>query len=170
MDVKEFLSHFKADIPIITDAWTYDDYLKWHSEFYKKTLEFHSSAKQSYFELSNQLIDNRVYFDTTGTLGNFAYLGLFTDEDETEFVNLIRKATFNLTKIDNEADMETILSYLYWMSDFLFHEIDYRYKIALVMKELKTKIEETKNLDKKGTGELVVRFIDLIYGETHTSH
>jgi hypothetical protein len=161
MDVKEFLAHFKDDLPVNTFD-DYDQYLKWQRAFYKKTLPYHDTAKQSYFHEENRLVDNGYSHPDAGHLREFAYLGLFTNQDELEFSNLIGKVSGNLVKIDNEQDMDTALNYLYGMADFILHEIQHGDKLSDSFKDLKSKIIETKKLDTEGIGELVVRFIDLI--------
>src|SRR5687768_3272367 len=115
MNVKQFLEHFKDDLR--HDRFDdHNDYLSWHGKFYDKTTPFHYSAKRSFFEEQNRLIDNRNYSlgEASEHLLEFAYLGLFTKEDDADFSRLIQKVSANLKAIDNETDMENALNYLYW--------------------------------------------------------
>jgi len=123
MEVQEFLNLFRGDIPDINNTeWSFDHYQKWHPMFYKKTLDFHRSVKQSYFEQTYKLIDENNYSLYYGPLSEFSYLGLFNEEDEIKFVCLIRKLTGKIDETEEEYRMGILLDYLYYIADFLLHE------------------------------------------------
>lgn len=167
MNVQEFLVFFRKDIPNSDNTeWTFDDYQKWHLIFYELTSNFHQKVKQSYFEQTNKLVDENDFqkYYGIGTLSEFAYLGLFKEEDEVEFSNLIRKLTNKLNKTENESEIKDILDFTYSLADFLLHEYypeeesDLRKSVI----ELKIKILEIQRYDRDKIGELVIRFIDLM--------
>jgi len=167
MDVREFLIYFRNDIPDSANIeWTFDDYLQWHPIFFEKTSEFHQKAKQSYFEQTNKLVDENNFqrYFGIGALSEFAYLGLFNKEDEDNFSELVRKLTYKVNAIENEPEMEDVLHFIYSLVDFLLHEIypEENSDLRKSLIEMKIKILEKDRFDHENTGELVIRFIDLM--------
>lgn len=162
MSVQEFLAFFRDDLSKVLSPSTYDEYQKWQPIFFEKTQAFHNLAKRSYFEQINKIIDDSNYFNYYGDLSKFSYLGLFRNNDEIEFSNLIEKIVRKLNVIENTTEMEDTLSFTYSFSDFLLHEYYPEHELKKSLKKLKDKIIEVRELDKKKTGELIIRFIDLM--------
>ena len=167
MDVQEFLVFFRNDIPKINDIdWTFEKHKKWHPIFLDKTSDFHQKVKQSYFEQTNKLIEENDFqkYYGIGKLSEFAYLGLFVEEDEFEFSNLIRKLTSKLHKTENESEIKIILDFIYNFTDFLLHEYypNKQGELRKVLIDLKMKILEIDKYESEKTGELIIRFIDLM--------
>lgn len=166
MNVQEFLSFFRIDIPNRHDIKTFDDYKQWHATFFKLTADFHQKVKQSFFEQTNKLVDDNDFqkYYGIGTLSEFAYLGLFNEEDEVKFSDLIRKLTNKLDKTENESEIKDILDFIYSLADFLLHEYypEEESELRKLLVNLKLKILEKNEHDKEKIGELVIRFIDLM--------
>lgn len=166
MNVQEFLSFFRNDIPNWDNVRTYDDYKQWHSTFFKLTTDFHQKVKQSFFEQTNKLVDENDFqkYYGIGTLSEFAYLGLFNEDDEVKFSDLIRKLTNKLDKTENESEVKDILDFIYSLADFLLHEYfpEEESELRKLLVHLKLKILEKNEHDKEEIGELVIRFIDLM--------
>lgn len=167
MNVQEFLAFFRNNIPNSNNIeWTFDDYQKWHPIFFERTSDFHQKVKQSYFEQTNKLVDENDFqkYYGIGSLSEFAYLGLFEEDDEVEFSNLIRKLTYKLDKTENESEIKAILDFIYSLADFLLHEYypEKESELRKLLIELKMKIQEKNKCDCEKIGELVIRFIDLM--------
>ena len=162
MNVQEFLTYFRNDILEDSSFKGYNDYKKWHSLFFEKSKAFQISSKQSYFEQLSQLVDSGNYSDYYEFLSEFSYLNIFTEDDEIQFANFIRKLAKELNKIEKKDKMEVVLIFIYSLSDFLLHHFFPITVLKEPLKELKDRIFETRKLDHEKTGELVIRFIDLM--------
>jgi hypothetical protein len=170
MTVQEFFIHFRYNLPRKprNRNWTFSDYQKWHLVFYEQTAPFHISVKQSFFEQVNELIDKASYSKVRAQLYQkklcrFAHLGLFTQEDEANFAIIVKKLSQQLLATNNSEEMEALLWNIYSLADFLMHEIypeNEESGLVSALRELRSTILETKKLDKEGTGELVIRFIN----------
>jgi len=163
MDVREFLLKYQDDLPkVLKKRGAFDDYEKWLNDFHKKTLVDHCMVKQSYFEQTKKLINEANYSEYYGDLGEFAYLGLFDENDEEEFSMIINNLALKLDELEDEDEVENILGFLYTFMDFILHEYYPERKLLTSISNLRLKIVDKKAFDKKETGELVLRFINLM--------
>ncbi|WP_196888424.1 hypothetical protein [Aureivirga sp. CE67] len=164
MTVKEFILKFEEDVHIKNK--TYNEYEKWHTKFYNKTLQYHTSVKESYFMQMNAIIDKAEYkFSNNKELLPFTYLGLFNEKDQAAFDQLIQKLISNIKKIDTNHQMEEILNFICWLMDFILHEFYPEGELLKSIKKLKLEIIKSKKLDLNHTRCQVIRFIDLMREE-----
>lgn len=164
MNVQEFLSLYSSELDDFLNIKSFEDYQNWHPKFFAKTIDFHLAVKKSYFEEINKIINENNYNSYYGSLSKFSYLGLFNEEDEGKFVEIIRKLIMKLDAANETITMEPILNFLYSFTDFLLHEYypNKESKLEMSLIELKSKIIETQKHDKEKMGKLIIRFIDLM--------
>lgn len=165
MNVLMFIDKFRGELerPVSNEDWNYENFLEWNADFFERTSQFHKSAKDSFFDISNEYIRERKIIELRDFIP-FLEFYIFREEDEPAFLRLIQNTSSLLSEVNDKRILDDLLDYLNYMLDYLFHEPLFkmdstlRYEWYQVLDQLTKSIMGVRHYDPEGWN-MVERFI-----------